>query len=70
MYIEIENGEVFIHAEPWDKFLWLAYRSNGTVKRYMPQMFWARNKYKTAEWWLRRHADQQGYNVVENNQLP
>lgn len=68
MYIEIENGEVFIHAEPYDKFLWLAHHSNGKVKRYMPQMFWSRDKYDHAEWWLRNHAEWWGYNVVESNQ--
>lgn len=66
MYIEIESGDVSIHAEPWDKFLWLALHSaEGKITRYMPQRYWERDKYDDAEQWLRSHAKYWAYTVQE-----
>ncbi len=67
MYINTDFGQVFIHSEPWDEFLRLVCRSNGKVKQYRETEFWRRDNYKGAEEWLRWHAENCGYEIVEED---
>lgn len=64
--VEVEGGVVTVHAEPYDKFLWLALHGpDGQIIRYMPQKFWPRDRYDLAEAWLLSHAKYWAYKVVE-----